>query len=383
MQPRFDAGEVERWFIRRGVPHFIEDYSASQDIFTRAAGPLTLIALVEVLFALNFARWWANALAVLGGLALILGGWALLNRWRGRPPLARPTSVGPIEVGAFIVLPALVPAVFGGDLSRAGGVVAANLGLLGLIYVVTSYGVIPITRWAVSRAARELVSTLMLFARAVPLLLLFVTFLFINAELWQVAAGLEGVTFVGTLGLLGAAGAVFLVARLPREVAGLGRFESRRALVEACADTPVAGFAEGDGPPPPQPALSRRQWANVGLMVLFGQAVQILLVAVLVGAFLVVLGMLVMRDDVILAWTQTATTTSLGPAVTLFDRRFQLTEELLRVAGFLASFSGLYFAVTAVIDQSYREEFFEPVVDEVRQAFAVREVYLARLDAST
>lgn len=221
----------------------------------------------------------------------------------------------------------------------------------------------------------------MLFARAVPLLLLFVTFLFINAELWQVAAGLAGAAFVGTLGLLGAAGAVFLLGRLPREVAGLGRFASRDALVAACAGTPVAGLAGGDDPPPSQPPLSGRQWANVGLMVLFGQAVQILLVAVLVGAFLVVLGLLVMRDDVILAWTQTPATATVGPAVTLFDRRFQLTQELLRVAGFLASFSGLYFAVTAVTDQSYREEFFEPVVDEVRQAFAVREVYLANLAA--
>lgn len=383
MQANFDPVAVERWFIRRGVPHFIEGYSAVRDIFTRAAGLLTLIALVEVLLALSFSAWWANALAVLGGLGLVLGGWALLNRWRGRPPLARPRSVGPVEVGAFVLLPALVPAVFGGDLGRAAGVVAANLGLLGLIYVVTSYGVIPITRWAIIRAARELGSTLMLFARAVPLLLLFVTFLFINAELWQIAAGLEGVTFVGTLGLLGAAGAIFLVARLPREVAGLGHFESREALEAACAGTPVAGLAAGDGPPPPQPPLSRRQWANVGLVVLFGQAVQILLVAVLVGAFLVLLGLLIMRTDVILAWTQTATTTALGPAVTLFDRRFQLTEELLRVAGFLAAFSGLYFAVTAVIDPSYREEFFEPVVDEVRQVFAVREVYLAQLDAPT
>lgn len=103
--------------------------------------------------------------------------------------------------------------------------------------------------------------------------------------------------------------------------------------------------------------------------------------SLLVGVFLLVLGLIIMRNDVILAWTQAASTTSIGPALSFLGGRYQLTEELLRVASFLAAFSGLYFAVTAVTDQSYREQFFEPVVGEVRQAFAVREVYLAEMVA--
>ena len=377
-----DVTKVERWFIRRGVPHFIEDYSATRDIFTRAVGLLTFIALIEVvLVALNFQAWWANTLAVAGGCGLLLGGWALLNRWRGRATLARPTSVGPGEVAAFVLLPAVVAVVFGGEFGLAAAVVGANLALLVVIYVGTSYGVIPILRWAIGRVARELVSTLLLFARAVPLLLLFVTFLFINAELWQVAAGLTGAPFAGALSLLGVAGALFLVARLPGEIAGLGTFSSWREVAAVCEHTPVAGMIPGEGEPPSPPLLSRRQWANVGLMVLFGQAVQVLLVSLLVGVFLLVLGLIIMRNDVILAWTQAASTTSIGPALSFLGGRYQLTEELLRVASFLAAFSGLYFAVTAVTDQSYREQFFEPVVGEVRQAFAVREVYLAEMVA--
>ena len=35
--------EVERWFVRRGVPHFIDHYTAVTDIWTRALPPLSLL----------------------------------------------------------------------------------------------------------------------------------------------------------------------------------------------------------------------------------------------------------------------------------------------------------------------------------------------------
>jgi hypothetical protein len=47
------------------------------------------------------------------------------------------------------------------------------------------------------------------------------------------------------------------------------------------------------------------------------------------------------------------------------------------VAGFLSAFSGLYFTVTMLTDVTYRQEFLEEVVVDVRQAFAVRAVYRA------
>jgi hypothetical protein len=61
----------------------------------------------------------------------------------------------------------------------------------------------------------------------------------------------------------------------------------------------------------------------------------------------------------------------------LWGREMLLTEELLRVAGFLAVFSGLYFAISVLTDTTYREEFLEEVVGEIREALAVRAVYLA------
>ncbi|MCW2605178.1 MAG: hypothetical protein JWN61_3313, partial [Pseudonocardiales bacterium] len=39
---------TERWFVHRGLPHFIVGYSASGDVFTRALPVLVLILLAEL-----------------------------------------------------------------------------------------------------------------------------------------------------------------------------------------------------------------------------------------------------------------------------------------------------------------------------------------------
>ncbi|UUZ59777.1 hypothetical protein [Nocardioides sp. B-3] len=52
--------------------------------------------------------------------------------------------------------------------------------------------------------------------------------------------------------------------------------------------------------------------------------------------------------------------------------------ELVQVSVFLAAFSGLYFAVFAVTDETYRREFFSDVLGELEQALRVRVGYLRR-----
>ena len=92
-------GEVEAWFVGRGVPHLIDGYSARRDVLTRSLPVLSLIFVAEVLGATELDwPWWANLLALAGGLAALLGIWAGVNRFRGRRPLARPDDVGAVEV---------------------------------------------------------------------------------------------------------------------------------------------------------------------------------------------------------------------------------------------------------------------------------------------
>lgn len=367
---------TDRWFVSRGIPHFIYRYSASRDVFTRTAPLLSLVFVAEVLGALNFDwAWWANVLAGLGGLGILGVALAVSNTLRHRPRFARPESIGLPDLTVFVLAPPLLPLLFGGQVRSALLTGMVNLSLVGFVYATTSYGIVPMTRWGLGRAVRQLGDLFNLLVRALPLLLLFVTFLFVNAEVWQVSSSLVGPIFWSTLGLFVAIGVVFVVTRLPRELGRLADFESEAAVRELASKTPAAGLPTGR-PVVPPPALSRKEWGNVGLVVLFSQGLQILLVAVLIGVFFVVFGVLTMRVPTIETWTGTAGVHVLWD-IELWGQATPVTEELLRVAGFLAAFSGLYFTVVAVTDETYRAEFYEDVVAEVREVLAVRALYLA------
>jgi hypothetical protein len=196
-----------------------------------------------------------------------------------------------------------------------------------------------------------------------PLLLLFVTFLFLTTEVWQVAATLDRPFLAVTMGMFALVGIVFVVARIPREVKGISSDLADVPVVAAL--TPAAALVRG---PVPSPPLSRRQWVNLGLVVLFSQGVQILLVSVMIGVLL----------------TVTPATAALWAGVPVnvladwvwWGRPVALTTELLQVAGFLTAFSGFYFTVYVLTDTTYRHEFLDDVLGKVREALAVRAVYL-------
>jgi hypothetical protein len=372
--------DTERWFIDRGVPHFIRGYSASRDVFTRVLPILTAIFLLEMLGALNFT-WaaWVNVLAAAGGFGLLLGVWVLANVMRDRPPLARPDQVGRIELVVFVLAPAALPLVFGGQLGSAALTVAGNLTLLGMIYIVTSYGLVPMTRWGVIYVARQLGSLLNLLIRALPFLLLFVTFLFIQTESWQVASQLPNARFVALSLLFVAVGVLFVIARLPREIGELAHFESWVTVRELATGTPAEQLAPAvDDTKAPDRTLTRRQWGNVSLVVLVATGVQVVFVSIMIGAFFVLFGMLAVPVSTVATWVgvDPADLDVIG-TLTIAGDRYHLTVELLRVAGFLAAFSGLYFTVYVLTDATYRSEFFDEVVGEVRVALAARAIYLA------
>ncbi len=107
---------VERWFRSRGIPHFIDHYSASRDVFTRALAPLTAILVLELVTALDSAwPWWLNLAVAAAGLGALLAVWAVVNVARKRPALARPDRVGPTELAIFVLLVPVLDLLAGGQ----------------------------------------------------------------------------------------------------------------------------------------------------------------------------------------------------------------------------------------------------------------------------
>lgn len=346
-----EATTYERRFRRAGLPLFIEGYSATEDIFTRALPFLSFVFIVEMLGALNFS-WGpvANVFAVLGGVALLLIGFGVANRIQDRPFRSMPARIGKVELAVFVLVPPALPLVFGGQWRSALVTAALNLLILGAIYLFVGYGVLSILWWAGARLFSDLAASFGLLVRALPMLMIFSLVLFFTTEMWQVFSTLAVRLIVALSVLLFALAAAFMLARIPREVTALER--------EA-----------GTGPP-----LTRKQRTNVGLVMFIAQALQVLIVTVAIGVFFVLLGVLAVPPETQEAWIGGAADLWWGSE--LFGIHVELTEQLVLVAGGIAAFSGLYFAIAVLTDSTYREEFLSQITGEMRKTFRQRAEYL-------
>ncbi len=291
----------------------------------------------------------------------------LNNHRRGRPLLASPEDLGPVELTAFVVFPALVPLVFNGQPLSALVTAVVNLAVLGLVGLGYGFGIGAILWWALRHLAGQLAVSLMLLARAVPLLLLFALVLFINAEMWQVFGHMQDDSMVAVAILLSAVVLAFLAVRIPREVRTL-EADVAAELAEEDPDGP-------GGTPAPFVPLRRAQRANVGLVMLISHGLQVLVVTAAITAFFVVLGMLIIDQPTMESWIGTAGTTVWVPPDV--GAPLLLTEELLRVAIAIGALSGVYFAISVLTDGAYREEFLDELTEQMSRTFAARRDYLA------
>lgn len=343
----------ERAFRKAGLPLLIEDYSPAEDIFNRAVPLLGLIFFVELLAVLN--RDWpplVNLAAIALGLTVLLGAIAVSNHLRGRPVRSLPERVGRAELAGFVLVPALLPGLISGHWGVAVLVALGNLALLGLILAVVGFGVVSIITWSLGRLLRELSDSFALLIKAVPLLMVFSLILFFTPELWQISAQLDDLRLGLLIGLFLLLGTAFLIARLPSEVRQLER--------EAGSGTP---------------ALSRLQDFNIALILFIAQSVQILLVSIGVGAFFLLLGFLIVDGEILQRWLGDGSKTLLS--MPLGEGRARITTAHLRVSLTLATFTGLYFTISMLTDNLYRQEFLSKITTEMRDVFRLRREYLA------
>ncbi|NYG56345.1 hypothetical protein [Nocardioides perillae] len=316
---------TEAWFLAHGLPYFVPEEQAAARSALRPRRLLPLLLLTVVL-------------AGAGGFAVA---------W-----LAGQASAAPAVL------------------------VTAGL-LAGAAYAVTALRARPILSWAATRTVSSLRHALRMASRALPLLLLFVTFLFINAEAWELAGTMApGVLWLVVV-LLAALAVVFLVVRLPEEVDRADDAVDDAFLLRACAGTPLEEtcrrlVADRGVDPAAYAVVTGPARLNLVLALVVIQAAQVLLLVLSVLVFFLVFGSLTMTDAVQLGWTGQEEG-DLGNLPYLTN----VSVELFQVSLFLAAFSGLYFTVSALTDDAYRSQFLSDVTRHLEQAVGTRAVYLA------
>lgn len=304
----------------------------------------------------------------------------LALRLRTRREVFNGVSTTVAVVVLLLALPAPAQALAHGTpvLETVGLQVAVVVGVALLV----ATGVAALVVWAVERAVPQTAELFRLVTRGLPLLLLLVTFLFINTEAWQVASSLDRTRLWLVAGFFALIILAFLAVRLPEEVRGMAVELDEAALVAACGQTPLEpGLRrlQASGRELRRHRLTRRERVNAVLVLVFSQATQVALLTVVVWVFFVAFGSLAVTPEVVEQWVGHAPTDG-----TLFGVRLPswlpVSNELIQVSVVIAAFAGLNFAVAAVTDERYRVDFFHDVLADLRRLLVVREVYLNVLE---
>jgi hypothetical protein len=346
--------------------------------------PLLGLVVFLDLFRAFGDRWTgsAQAVAFIGGVALVVGVFAAANLVRGRRPLQLPDDVGVPEVALYLLLP-IAPVVIGADgnpVVAAAVNTLANALLLLVAYVVVRWGIIPMLRWAMIQMVSQLSDVSRLALKSLPLVLLFSAFIFLNAEMWQVANDMTAIAFVSVAALVVSIGGAFVLSAVRRIAFDLEAFDDWREIAALCEGTPAATTVPAaPTTAPPQTRLSRGARSNLTLRLFVALSIQILLVSLLTTAFYVVFGVLTVREATVLQWTTAGELSSAADWAARFDlggSTYVFSRQLLVVASFIGLFSGLQFTVQVITDPAYRSEFADEMTHDARRALAVRAVYL-------
>ena len=375
--------DTEVWLTRQGLPHLIDDYSATQDIFTRMTPFLIIVFFAEVGFGFgNRFSGWAQA-EIIGIFFLVsIGSGVALNLIQKRHIFALPRRVGALEIGVFILVPSLLSMISATNRVVYSFVTVAILNIILVAggYLLTSYGVVPMLRWTLEFMWAQARDMVRLIARSLPMSLLFAGFFFLNTEMWQIASDYTPLFYAINIGMIVVSGLIFIFTRIPDEVMSLERFHSWEEVREIVSntDSPLADVELDEEIAKEEFAgvsLSRGATSNIELLLLLSQVVRFLMAGLVIGVFFFLLGVFAIRRVVIEQWLRDDHISEIWTGYIL-GGEIMLTWQLVAVSGFIASFASLQFVVTTMTDRDYREHFFTDMVTRLREVLAVRRQYL-------
>ncbi|NQX11624.1 hypothetical protein HQQ80_08305 [Microbacteriaceae bacterium VKM Ac-2855] len=377
--------ETETWLRAAGFPFLVRARSRARNLVSRMAPVLAFFVVANVgSWTVDVTQESVGAIVTFAIFALVLivapfVAWILVSRLLARRR-ARLWWLGWVLL-AYAVL---VDPLYGGiGPETISGAYLGNLITMVLLAVATWLGLGSILGWAARAALRQLSAFGALTSRALPLLMLVVVFAYFSQETWQLTDALTAAG-LGSVALLFVALGLFSLARVAmaelRELDQRIPDDERRRLIAASTLPALAQSAASAGP-----RLGRLERLNTNLVLIGAQGIQVVFFGAIVWIVLVLLGEIAITDGVLQTWTGHPPvdlaiglgTNDDGSAAVL---TLPVNRSVAHAAFFLSVIAGFNFVISTVTDQSYKNAFYDPLLEQIRIALAVRAVYLSQTE---
>ena len=354
--------ETERWFQRRGLPGAQTDDVTVFDLVNRIIPVLVVVLLAESIALALSDR--VRGPALVGIFALAAAGMVvlavLLRRRRPRRRWRLPPLLTALVAVAFVVGPPAVAATYDDSTRMVGWLVGINVIVLAVAVLIEYYNVAPVVRHEFKEIRRGQRKMLAPLRQILPILVLVVLFLFMTAEVWQVAHDATPMGFVIVVAALIGFSAAFVAARAETALDGVARFTTWEEVHAVSRSTSAPDLPlTGQLPEPPDLSDDTIGRGEVSLLLWVTMTVQLLVVTVVVSVALTVLGALVVRRQTIVQWTELEDV-DWDPlvALSLAGNEYPVAAETLLMAILLGVFSALQFAVSIMTDTEMQAAYF-------------------------
>ena len=254
------------------------------------------------------------------------------------------------------------------------------------IYLAIFLGVDTILGWSFKHAIHQLASLPPMIAKVLPVLMVSVLFIFVNADLWKLANGLSFPRTWAVLGLMGLL-AVFVVVTtsLERTARLLGRYRGDDIARFTENDYEHAAALEGGIWNTAQDWVEEKKilehrplriasWSNLIIIPMIGQIIQAIFFMLLVFGFFMGFSSIAISDTTIESWM-----TVKPEHLKILGVDTNINAVVIKVSMIVAVFSGLSFVATTSSDEKYARSFLKPMIERIKHILVIRDIYLGLL----
>lgn len=254
------------------------------------------------------------------------------------------------------------------------------------IYLAIFLGVDTILGWSFKHAIHQLASLPPMIAKVLPVLMVSVLFIFVNADLWKLPNGLSFPRTWAVLGLMGLL-AVFVVVTtsLERTARLLGRYRGDDIARFIENDYEHAAALEGGIWNTAQDWVEEKKilehrplriasWSNLIIIPMIGQIIQAIFFMLLVFGFFMGFSSIAISDTTIESWM-----TVKPEHLKILGVDTNINAVVIKVSMIVAVFSGLSFVATTSSDEKYARSFLKPMIERIKHILVIRDIYLGLL----